>query len=511
NTFDRYIANIGGNGYDFEGYRIYRSSDPAFLDALQITNARGILTFRLPIAQYDLANGIVGYDSVGFDGVHFYLGSDTGLRHSFVDSSVQNGFSYYYAITSYDFGYVPGKIIPAECDIRISLNPDGSVKSTGRNVVKVKPEAPAAGYVPPSLGKIDLVAGSTAGEFFYEIVDPDFVRDGHVYYITFQDTILPATITSPPRLTTRNFTLTDSTGNAVLIDRDSTFGDDAEYPITDGFRLRPRNSPVEYLGSQSGWNTTQVPQFTFEPLALGNVRGTQAPYDYTLIFGAVGIDTAKAGRIGTTNFPARPVNFRVFNNSRNEFIDFLFAEIDTTGGLGKFTTRAGGFRDRIIFSEKIGNDSLVTWWFYMNASPDTSLGMRAPQAGDTAVVRLRKPFLSGDQFRFVAKRAYIDTDQAKVDLGKIKVVPNPYLANALWESKNPYTSGRGPRSIHFIHLPNLCTIRIFTVSGELVKEIRHDSPMQDGTAEWNLLTKDNLGASYGIYIYHVDAPGIGQT
>ena len=88
-------------------------------------------------------------------------------------------------------------------------------------------------------------------------------------------------------------------------------------------------------------------------------------------------------------------------------------------------------------------------------------------------------------------------------------MPNPYLANALWEPKNPYTSGRGPRSIHFIHLPNECTIRIFTVSGELVKEIQHESNMIDGTADWDLLTKDRLSASYGVYIYHIDAPGIG--
>ena len=27
---------------------------------------------------------------------------------------------------------------------------------------------------------------------------------------------------------------------------------------------------------------------------------------------------------------------------------------------------------------------------------------------------------------------------------------------------------------------------------------------------WNLLTKDNLSLAYGVYIYHVDAPGIGE-
>jgi hypothetical protein len=34
--------------------------------------------------------------------------------------------------------------------------------------------------------------------------------------------------------------------------------------------------------------------------------------------------------------------------------------------------------------------------------------------------------------------------------------------------------------------------------------------MNNGTAEWNLLTRDNLSVSYGVYIYHVDAPGVGE-
>ena len=40
--------------------------------------------------------------------------------------------------------------------------------------------------------------------------------------------------------------------------------------------------------------------------------------------------------------------------------------------------------------------------------------------------------------------------------------------------------------------------------------IEHDSPLNDGTADWDLLTLDNLSISYGIYVYHVDAPGVGE-
>ena len=33
---------------------------------------------------------------------------------------------------------------------------------------------------------------------------------------------------------------------------------------------------------------------------------------------------------------------------------------------------------------------------------------------------------------------------------------------------------------------------------------------ENGTAIWDLLTEDQLDVSYGIYIYHVDAPDIGE-
>jgi len=186
-------------------------------------------------------------------------------------------------------------------------------------------------------------------------------------------------------------------------------------------------------------------------------------------------------------------------------------EFDTTfGGPGKLSTK-GASKDRIVFLEddSQGGDSLVfTWWFFLDREPDSTQFI--PQAGDTASVFLKKPFLSSDIFRFIAQTEKVDNQLASDQLENIKVVPNPYVATALWEAKNPYDSGRGPRSLHFTHLPSQCTIRIFTVTGELVDVIEHDSPLNDGTAEWDMLTKDNLGIAYGVYVYHVEAPGIGE-
>ena len=59
----------------------------------------------IPIAQYDLVDGIVGLAPIGINGAYFYLGNDSGLQHSFVDSIVQNRQTSYYAVTAYDAGY----------------------------------------------------------------------------------------------------------------------------------------------------------------------------------------------------------------------------------------------------------------------------------------------------------------------------------------------------------------------------------------------------------------------
>ncbi len=130
--------------------------------------------------------------------------------------------------------------------------------------------------------------------------------------------------------------------------------------------------------------------------------------------------------------------------------------------------------------------------------------------GDTAYIKLKKPFLSNDVFGFTTTTQHVDQNLEKVQMDNIKVVPNPYLGSAQWEVKNPYTTGRGPRSLHFTHLPAICTIRIYTVDGELVQTIYHNSTISNGTEDWNMLSRDNLSISYGVYIYYVDAPGIGS-
>jgi hypothetical protein len=55
-----------------------------------------------------------------------------------------------------------------------------------------------------------------------------------------------------------------------------------------------------------------------------------------------------------------------------------------------------------------------------------------------------------------------------------------------------------------------CTLRIFTLTGEHVTTLEHDEGMDNGREYWNLLNRDGFSVAYGVYIAHIEAPGIGD-
>jgi hypothetical protein len=287
-----------------------------------------------------------------------------------------------------------------------------------------------------------------------------------------------------------------------------------EQPVVDGIRLLLYNETNVRAAATSKWNNTAVRAFTWFQWVSNSAIGQLFPNDYMVVFGPLGIDTSLAVKI-TSSFTTRaiPINFKVYNAYDNKPVKVAFGERDLTGGAGIMsvaydTSFVGSSRsDVAVISETSAAGKQVLTWAFGLMFDSTKAD---PTTGDTLYVQTTKLFRGRDVFEFTTRAQTVDPSLAKAQLDLIRVVPNPYIAAATWEGANPFSNGRGPRSIHFTHLPQHCTIRIYTVSGELVTTIDHESTMLDGRAEWNLLTRDNLAASYGIYIYHVDAPGIGE-
>jgi len=71
-------------GNDFEGYRIYRATDPAFIDPYIVTDTYGNPTFKKPLFIYDMVDSLKGPHPIGFNGVQFDMGNDSGLEYLYV-------------------------------------------------------------------------------------------------------------------------------------------------------------------------------------------------------------------------------------------------------------------------------------------------------------------------------------------------------------------------------------------------------------------------------------------
>lgn len=520
-------------GKDFEGYRIYRSTDTQFRDMTQITDAFGSETFMEPIAQFDLKNEYEGFiyternpdnsttdhQVVPVKGVQFWLGSNTGLKHTFVDENVKNGFTYYYAITAYDHGDPrPEKMIPpTECGIQISVDASGNI-TKGRNVAIVTPEAPIAGYVAADIDTIQAVSVlKPSGSFTYRIIDPAQIKDQHRYRITFEDTTRVGGLTEGDTLSTKNWTLADVTDENTgiidtLIDRSQKLSPRDELPVVDGFQLNINNSKfIQIDRNKSRWSRDSLYTISFKVFKFGFVTGTMFPSDYKITFYDEKVDTSTYLKVRRVDLNPTPVNFKVYNMSTSKYIDFAFWE--THGDDGIFSSDYLN-QDLIILLEKNENDSLIVTWEFKTVFDER---LKAPTGGDTAYVILSKPFLSSMMLEFTTEKESIDDELAKSQMENIRVVPNPYIVTNSWEPLNPYTSGHGPRHLHFIHLPPQCTIKIFTVRGQLVDVIEHQSitsgdnmNIWNGTEVWDMLTKDELDIAYGVYIYHIDAGKYGE-
>jgi len=87
----------------------------------------------------------------------------------------------------------------------------------------------------------------------------------------------------------------------------------------------------------------------------------------------------------------------------------------------------------------------------------------------------------------------------KADLSLVKVVPNPYRGSALFESKFEH-------KVYFINLPVQAKISIYTMAGDLVKEIFHNDASH-GAEIWDLISRNNQAIVSGLYIYVVESGG----
>jgi hypothetical protein len=113
---------------------------------------------------------------------------------------------------------------------------------------------------------------------------------------------------------------------------------------------------------------------------------------------------------------------------------------------------------------------------------------------------------------------------AKNALDLIRAVPNPYLAYSYYESDQ--NSGK----VKITNLPNECSVTIMALDGTIIRRLSRaisvdpatnrridisdgsttDQVNLDNSLDWDLKNDKGLNVSSGMYLIHVEAPGLGE-
>jgi hypothetical protein len=89
-----------------------------------------------------------------------------------------------------------------------------------------------------------------------------------------------------------------------------------------------------------------------------------------------------------------------------------------------------------------------------------------------------------------------DQEAALAQVSRVTVFPNPYYG------LNRAELDRFNRFVTFSHLPQVATIRIFNLAGEMVRVIQKDDATQFAT--WDLNNQEGLRVGAGVFLAHVE-------
>jgi hypothetical protein len=161
-----------------------------------------------------------------------------------------------------------------------------------------------------------------------------------------------------------------------------------------------------------------------------------------------------------------------------------------------------------IFDADPDNDPTTVELFarvviFANVDPVPPLAELIP-SGTVLQFSTTKPNTPLDAFRFTVPRVGAEPGTVVgYDLDQIRVVPNPYL------NQSAYELNQFDRVVRFTNLPSVpVTIRIFNLGGELVRSVEKEDPISS-VATWDLENFEQIPVASGIYIFHVDAKGVG--
>jgi len=552
------IENSAHGPYDFQGYNIY-----------QLPYGSNDVTTGVKIATYDVVDNISVITDKVLDentGLIYtkpltFLDNLNGIKRLLTlekdyinNKALVNGQAYTFAVTA--FGYNNDVSLPSY------------ILESKPAILNVTPQSTLPGVrfgdaIGDTLFAVHS-AGTGDGSAFAVVVDP-YRLTGHDYKVTFNQDTSTGEVT---------WTLTDVTTNTVVLANQTNQTGDADYPIVDGFQIKVVGPPPgmkdwdipqgtrrftwagadwglegfngaigKAYGNWFGNSTVTDAELKTVKLVLahtdtdGNfdVNDENVSYAYRYMrrasvppaepqfapfivnpgSGYAYQDFTQGAPVSAwdmeTNPPTR-LSVGVFeNNVVGGFVDGKYwpgdnSVTDNTVSrefLFVFSTPYSTTADPNLQVECLGNELPIMWWIAVNRRGNAAFSPGAT-GDDQFLIMANHINLPVDEFTFSTKAASDNPELAKKDVELINVFPNPYYGYHYRETSptNHYVT--------FSHLPANAKIRIFDISGVLVKTIDHSADKGQFNT-WDLQNENNYPVASGIYIVHVDMPDLGKT
>jgi hypothetical protein len=545
-------------GYKFEGYNVYQGSTVAgpwkrLQTFDEIDNIRVIFDqFFDPVTGQLITAYPVAYGSD--DGIQFsYSTTQDAVR----GGGLHDGTQYYFAITSYSYNPtgLPKVLENAQAVVRVM--PQRAAGGTNLNTAGIS----AVTYLQKDPSKppaTDVVS--------VNVVNPEKVT-GHTYKVTFQPNNPPifGMVGSDTATVKDSWSLTDSTTGAVLLSGQLNRRGDSDYRVVDGIQVIesgayfPKLQSVVFSGTPQGAVPLGAVNFGMGFFGGGADAGANflgstidpaaQPDSFTSVEIRFGVQQNayryfRCAKASDGSAPPQgraytyggfwPCNFQVWDTVHNRQLDAFFVERmltaddgtflplasqppsqDSTWDPGAHPSTTDGLGDReylFVVTTPYSATPKAAWaqdgvangngpeMYAITAVEDSVSGL---VAGEKLTFTWANPATPNDVYAFsTTKLAQNNAALAKVNLARIRAVPNPYYSHSAYEL-NQFN-----RIIRFVNLPEACTIRIFNLAGQLVRTLHKTDPTVS-VLDWNILTDSQLPVGSGVYIYHVDAPGVG--
>lgn len=473
------------------------------------------------IATYDVVDGIerIYFDldqPNGIERVVTQYGTETGLVHDLLVSNDRirggnliNNRPYYFTVTAYNYD---------EQNARPYLISEGGEESYG-TIAESFENLQGAAYVeavPRSMTGVlsetaDHTAGISDGSVLIDFIDQNMIT-GDDYTVDFNED-------GTWNLNNETTGMTDLSDQAAQL---------SEMPV-DGFVVRvlgpeagikaivetangsgPVDPPdnVKYsLNSTGDWYVSSDQGSNFDRL---NWRGLIGISDWEFRFTAEGSEYYD---YNTDELWPDRAPFEIWNigpgtindASDDQRVFFEIIDDDESGGWS--------MGDRIYVVERpyveplpdVAEYDFPADFHLGRVVINDNSGNGAPPTGTVIRFTTNKPNQAGDVFSFSTHApGSVEGTVVKETVEDVAPVPNPYY------NLTPLEKDQFRRELKFINLPAAkTTIRIFNLAGDLVRTLTKDDA---GSAEitWDVLTEAGLPVASGLYIYYVEAEGLGS-